>query len=129
MPPSAHSAVLVRAAFASSRGTQSARERELRSARRELAHLQELQAARATIRSLRGELGLPILAHHREMPREPQAAQEGAAVEGDDIPRAAQPAPPSRAKRRVFPPVDIYPDSCGGPGALCLALSSLDPPE
>jgi hypothetical protein len=89
---------------ASSRGPHSARiASRLESARRELDGLTELQQARETIRQLRGELGLPIV-------KEDSTPEEGGGGGAPGTPRQAQ----SPAKRRPFPPTDIFPEGTGG---------------
>ncbi len=112
---------------ASSRGPHSARiASRLASARRELEGLQELQQARETIKQLRGELGLLNV-------NENSATRYGDSGRGDEVAEVPGTqsegllSSPSLAKRRPFPPTDIYPSGTGGEDILWYRGSEFKP--
>ena len=99
-----------RAMAASSRGPHSARvASRLESARGELVRLEELQEARETIRQLRSELGMPVV---------DEGAPSGSEAARPAVGFAQPPPGRSPAKRRAFPPMDIFPDGQGGPDVI-----------
>jgi hypothetical protein len=108
---------------ASSRGPHSARvASRLASAQRELDGLHELQQARETIKQLRGELGLLGVEEN---------GATGDSGRGDDV--AEVPGTPRRgllgspAKRRPFPPTDIFPSGTGGEDIIWYRASEFKP--